>query len=61
MFNPNVEFCAGKIEGGSGTCQGDSGGPLICVENGEPVLYGIVSRANKCATQVRICEHTFFS
>ena len=29
--------------GESDSCQGDSGGPLVCVENGNPVLRGIVS------------------
>jgi len=46
----SVEFCAGKMEGGKDSCQGDSGGPLICVVDGEPILYGIVSWGNKCAS-----------
>ena len=34
-------MCFGGTE--TDSCQGDSGGPLVCVENGSPVLRGIVS------------------
>jgi len=52
-WDPNVAFCAsflGEGKGGvSDTCQGDSGGPLVCIEQGSPVLYGVVSFGGKCA------------
>ena len=43
------EFCAGEMSGGKDSCQGDSGGPVICIENGEPIQYGIVSWGIGCA------------
>merc|ERR1712088_120046 len=45
-FSSPMEFCAGHMDGGKDSCQGDSGGPLICVENGQPVQYGVVSWGN---------------
>ena len=54
-YDPSSSFCAGKAEGGSGPCDGDKGGPMICIENGEPVLVGIVGgqRHDLCAVKVK--------
>ena len=41
-------ICAGWKEGGVDACNGDSGGPLVCVEDGKPVVTGIVSWGFKC-------------
>ena len=40
---------AGFAAGGVDACQGDSGGPMTVVDNGRPVLVGVVSRGLGCA------------
>ena len=42
-------ICAGYQNGGQDSCQGDSGGPFVCLENGQPVVTGIVSFGIGCA------------
>ena len=42
-------ICAGFDEGGKDSCQGDSGGPFVCMENGNPVITGVVSFGIGCA------------
>ena len=48
-FNKVASFCAGYDDGSQDTCYEDSGGPLICVVDGAPVLYGVVSWGYGCA------------
>ncbi|CBY13822.1 unnamed protein product [Oikopleura dioica] len=49
FFAKDVEFCAGWLgTGGRDTCTFDSGGPLVCIENDEPVQYGITSWGSGC-------------
>ena len=50
-YDPNLQLCAGYIQGGIATCSGDSGGPLLCpFSNGVWVVEGIVSyHVGECA------------
>ena len=43
----------GLIDGGKDSCSGDSGGPLICLENGAPVIYGVIEWGRGCALEGR--------
>ena len=44
------EICAGDFDNGAiDSCQGDSGGPLIAIDDGTPVLVGVVSWGDACA------------
>ena len=48
-FQPELEFCGGHMtDRQPGGCYGDSGGPLVCLEDGQPVLYGVVSWGVQC-------------
>merc|ERR1711884_27389 len=42
-------ICAGFAAGSKDSCQGDSGGPFVCMENGKPVITGVVSFGIGCA------------
>ena len=44
-------ICADNAKG-KDACQGDSGGPLICGQDGIPVLTGIVSFGEGCASAI---------
>ena len=44
-------ICAGEEQGGKDSCSGDSGGPFVCMENGNPVVTGVVSFGNGCALE----------
>jgi len=56
QVNKAVEFCAGQpdknhdgtSDAGGDRCDKDEGGPLVCVEDNQPILYGVVSWGNKC-------------
>lgn len=44
------QICAGEQAGGKDSCQGDSGGPLFKTnDDGEHVVFGIVSYGKGCA------------
>lgn len=47
-FRDEDIICAGNAYGNADACQGDSGGPLICVQEGKPVLQGVVSWGVRC-------------
>ncbi|XP_017279721.1 hyaluronan-binding protein 2 [Kryptolebias marmoratus] len=47
VLDPSM-FCAGHLLGGVDSCQGDSGGPLTCKNNGDHVIYGLVSWGDQC-------------
>ena len=49
-FNKNDSIVHQLISysGGKDACQGDSGGPFVCIENNQPVLYGITSWGYGC-------------
>lgn len=47
---PDVQMCAGHLEGRKDACQGDSGGPLVGISSsGSVELVGIVSWGLDCA------------
>ncbi|CAG5129870.1 unnamed protein product, partial [Candidula unifasciata] len=41
-------FCAGQLDGQSGSCYGDSGGPIAYIADGSNMLVGIVSWGDGC-------------
>jgi len=51
-FSDDTILCAGNAYGNNDACQGDSGGPLICVDDGKPVLQGVVSWGVRCGERL---------
>lgn len=49
LYNPSLQICAGRINGGVDACYGDSGGPLVAQVGGRLRLVGIVSAGIGCA------------
>ena len=48
-YHEEQHFCTGHMgHPMPGSCFGDSGGPLVCLENGQPVMYGLVSYGLDC-------------
>lgn len=45
-----MQICAGGAGGTIDACQGDSGGPLVAQNDGRPVLAGIASTGQSCAS-----------
>lgn len=50
VFIPSDQICAGGDNGSIDACSGDSGGPLVIPVNGVPVLAGVVSTGQSCAS-----------
>ncbi|CAF3322035.1 unnamed protein product, partial [Rotaria sp. Silwood2] len=49
IYDPQVQFCAGILEGGKDSCKGDSGGPILQWTGNYWEQVGIVSYGHGCA------------
>lgn len=47
-YLPDLQICAGVIDGRVDACQGDSGGPLTIYVEGQPILAGVSSTGLEC-------------
>lgn len=50
VYIPSDQICAGGDNGSIDACSGDSGGPFVIPINGVPVLAGVVSTGQSCAS-----------